>query len=126
MGLKGLKRVQDAIEALEHNVNDKIRAVWLQGLGNIITNAPVDEGRFKNNFFVDVGKPNPGIRYQTDESGSASTASLYSGMPEYVIGKTIYMTNNLPYAEWLEYGSQQHKGQIRIEIQRMQRAVKKL
>ena len=54
---------------------------------------------------------------------SAAIASLNAAIPSKIESGMYYYQNNLPYAEWLEYGSDKHRGQVRIELQRIRRAL---
>lgn len=97
MPLLGRKKVNDAITKLTKDSNNKLKAVYLWGLGRIITETPADTGRARNNWFASVGLP----------SGSTTTltgTSQLPTLPENVLGKKIYLTNNLPYIGMLEYG----------------------
>ena len=103
MSLIGGDKVKAAMQALKMKHNDNIRGVYLSGLKNIVQETPADKGRARNNFFLTVNSPSNKTRTGGDKTGSASLASLLK-MPEIVLGKTLYYTNNLPYIKLLEYG----------------------
>lgn len=101
MPLIGRAKVDKAILATVEAANDNLIGVYFAGLANIIQETPVDEGRARNNWFLTVGNPSSST---TTSKGSASSARQLSKMPEYVIGKKLYFSNNLPYISTLEYG----------------------
>lgn len=66
---------------------------------------PVDTGRARSNWIVTTGEPSRGIipDSQIDKQGSASKSSADSAQPK--IGVGFYISNNLPYIEYLENGT---------------------
>ena len=105
MPLIGLDKVEKAIDNIVLEQNKKVKAIYIQGLSAVITGTPVhfkDGGRLRNNWFLTTGKPSNSTRGK-NKSGSGSQSSL-SKMPSYVLDKTIYFTNNMPYANVVEYG----------------------
>jgi hypothetical protein len=105
MPLIGLDKVEKAIDDLVVETNNKVKSIWVQGLSDIITMTPVhfqDGGRLRNNWFLTVNKPSGSTR-NGNPRGNASYSSL-GNMPDYVLGKTFYFTNNMPYANVVEYG----------------------
>jgi len=65
---------------------------------------PVDTGRARANWIVSVGRP----RYQTtpdvDPSGAQAIAQGVRAVQSFK-GGSIFITNSLPYIEFLEDGS---------------------
>ncbi len=105
MPLIGLDKVEKAIDNIVLEQNKKVKAIYIQGLSAVITGTPVsfkDGGRLRNNWFLTTEKPSQSIR-GANSRGSASYSSL-SKMPDYVLDKTIYFTNNMPYANVVEFG----------------------
>lgn len=105
MPLIGLSKVQKAVDNLVAEQNEKVKAVYIQGLSAVITMTPVsfkDGGRLRNNWFLTVDKPSQSMRGKNPR-GNGSYSSL-NKMPDYVLDKTIYFTNNMPYATTVEYG----------------------
>ncbi len=105
MPLIGLDKVEKAIDNIVLEQNKKVKAIYIQGLSAVITGTPVhfkDGGRLRNNWFLTTEKPSQSTR-GGNSRGSASYSSL-SKMPDYVLDKTIYFTNNMPYAVTVEYG----------------------
>lgn len=105
MPLIGLDEVEKAIDNIVLEQNKKVKAIYIQGLSAVITGTPVsfkDGGRLRNNWFLTTEKPSQSKR-GSNSRGSASYSSL-SKMPDYVLDKTIYFTNNMPYANVVEFG----------------------
>jgi hypothetical protein len=105
MPLIGLDKVEKAIDNIVLEQNKKVKAIYSEGLGAMITATPVhfkDGGRLKNNWFLTTGKTSQSSR-GPNKRGSASYSSL-DKMPEYVLDKVIYFTNNMSYANVVEYG----------------------
>ncbi|GAF96509.1 unnamed protein product, partial [marine sediment metagenome] len=80
-------------------VNRRLKAIYLQGLGNISIGTPIDEGRAANNWFLTENAPFGGTTTLTSGNNS-----FEERMPQSVIGKKLYYTNNMPYIMALEYG----------------------
>lgn len=105
MPLIGLSKVQKAVDNLVAEQNEKVKAVYIQGLSAVITMTPVsfkDGGRLRNNWFLTVNAPSNSTR-NGNPRGNASYSSL-GKMPDYVLDKTIYFTNNMDYANVVEFG----------------------
>ena len=106
MGLKGLGKVQGAINEMQENMNDKLRAVYLKGLSSVIESTPVhfkDGGRLRNSWSLSESA-GAGVKRSPNKSGSSSISNLYSKMPDWVLGKKLYFINPMPYANVVEYG----------------------
>lgn len=105
MPLIGRERLNKAIDKAVMNMNDSVVGIYTQGLSAIITATPVhfkDGGRLKNNWFLTASSPSTRTR-GGNSSGSSSFAEV-GKLPEIVLGKKIYFTNNMPYANTVEYG----------------------
>ena len=123
MPVRGKKNAIDKINELVDRSNKKTRAIIFQGLANIITNSAVDTGRYRNNWFFTTGSPTDKVTNYTGKVGQAAINRLNKAIPPRLSEGVYYFQNNVPYAEWLEYGSDKHRGQVRIELQRIRRAL---
>ena len=83
-------------------VNKGIRVAIIKTWGDIIKQTPVDEGRARGNWFIDV-RPTSKVTMSKDNTKGAN----------YVVSKTVkfnflknnlFLFNNLPYISKLEYG----------------------
>lgn len=138
MALIGRKKVASSINKLIVAKNDKLRTVFLQGLGNIAKGSPIDEGRARSNWFLKVGSPS------NEKINSTNGDPHLDKMPDVVIGKRLFYANNLPYINALEYGlykgvgtktvlsnggiysDQAAGGWVRSELLRMRAGIRKI
>jgi hypothetical protein len=96
----------------------------------IIKRSPVDTGRFRNNWQATVNSPATGVTPATDKTGNKAVQEASALINNFQIGSTFYLTNNLPYANRLEFGwsKQAPSGMVRISVaeieQRMKEAAK--
>ncbi|TCT87607.1 HK97 gp10 family phage protein [Pseudomonas sp. LP_4_YM] len=94
-------------DVVEEQVTQRVRVIALAMLNEVVLGSPVDTGRFRGNNIVSIGSP---VFIQTDEvdpTGAATLragASALSGLEPFT---TVYIQNNLPYAEALENGHSQ-------------------
>lgn len=84
------------------NIDRKVRGTTLGLFRGIILGSPVDQGRFKGNWQTSAGVPITTSIDRIDPSGSAALSDVVSNMSG--AGGLSWMTNNLPYAEVLEFG----------------------
>lgn len=80
-------------------------------LTRIIQRSPVDTGAFRGNHRVSVGAADGGVSNVTDKGGSSTLSAGISVAAAASALSTIYVQNNLPYAEALEYGHSQQAPQ---------------
>lgn len=104
MPLKGLDNVKKALDKVVENLNDDVKGVYLAGLKNIVEGTPARKGVARNNWFLSEGTPVGAFKSAPSLGGSASLNSILRGMPDSVLSKTLYFTNNTPYINVLEYG----------------------
>ena len=140
MPLIGLPAVNAMIARNKRESNEKLRVIFFKGLRDMIRPTPVDQGRARNNWFLTTGSPSGLSGRGASDSGSGSLSSLNS-MPDYVLNKKIYFTNNMPYIGMLEYGGynkpgtsktsngfsiQAPEGWVRIGLKEMQSEIRAL
>lgn len=70
---------------------------------SVIRMSPVDEGRFRGNWFTGIGFDDESIDMNSISS-TASTTRLLSGVSSLNTNEHFYFVNNLPYAKKLEDG----------------------
>lgn len=128
---KALKSSDIEIKA---KANKAIRVAAIKTWGKIIRMTPVDSGRARSNWFIGLNV------------GSETTTSTRSKGPSYIDKKLptdlltnkVFMYNNLPYIETLEFGgygegpktaggfsTQAPQGFVRISLKGWGRALKK-
>ncbi len=70
----------------------------------IITESPVDTGRFRANWMVSGRQPDTTTTFELDKSGSKTIDK----MTNFILSASDYgmftLSNNLPYAHVIEYG----------------------
>ncbi|EDQ2321255.1 HK97 gp10 family phage protein [Salmonella enterica subsp. enterica] len=107
-------------EKAKKNPETVMRAVSLKLFSAIIKSSPVDTGRFRGNWQTTGATPATGLIAGVDPTGNkaVNNASTYIGSTPNWYEFTL--TNNLPYAERLEYGwsKQAPVGMVRVNIAR--------
>jgi len=124
MPLIGLAATKKAIDNTRLEANKKLRKLYIKIYRNIILGTPVDTGRARANWFLTTGTPSETV---TDSDRTSLIKGL-KPMPAIVLDEKVYITNNLPYIQKLEYGhsKQAPDGWVRAELMRAQAEVKKL
>tara|TARA_R110000772_G_C13112665_1_gene420922 strand:- start:26 stop:499 length:474 start_codon:yes stop_codon:yes gene_type:complete len=103
MPLKGMDNVKKMIAKNKKDSNIRLHAIFFDGGSEIIKETPTDTGRVRNNWFLTVGMPS-GLVGRSESKGGGGSLSSLTTIPDYVLNKKIYLTNNMPYIEVLEYG----------------------
>lgn len=98
---------------VERNATALVRKVALSVDSTVVMSTPVDTGRARSNWQVELGKPARGVIDAHVPGAEGSTAgpnaqiSLALGaaaIATYKGGETIHLTNNLPYIGALNRG----------------------
>ena len=87
-------------------------------------------GTLRGNWQIGVGA-SPTDKKEPDSSGATAVTGGLAAINKAEMGQAIFIANNMPYAERVEYGwSSQNKGFVRKEMQalqtRLEEEVKKL
>lgn len=77
------------------------RASSLELFRLIIEETPVDRGVLRNNWRTQVNSPNVSKKDSADPSGAQALAEATANLGR--LQDTVFFTNNLPYAERIEY-----------------------
>ena len=84
---------------------DAIRGVSIKLFSAIIESSPVDEGTFRNNWYVAGDIPssevNPNAKGGSDAGAIAKITTDVLNLSDFT---AITFTNNLPYSEVIEFG----------------------
>ncbi len=102
----------------EKNIN-KLRTIarksFIEASGRVIMMSPVDTGRFRNNWFFGLNSASSQMTEETNKQGRTEYITQSSSVQ---IGDAMYLTNNLSYAEKLEYGysNQAPQGMVRLMV----------
>ena len=108
----------EIVHRINSNVDREVRALTLGIFGSVIKMTPVDTGRAKGNWQCTIGQPASG---ETSTMGESAAMSAMIGVVPHQAGKQVYLTNNLPYIQKLEYdahSSQAPAGMVRVSIAR--------
>ncbi|MEI4473571.1 HK97 gp10 family phage protein [Frigidibacter sp. MR17.24] len=102
------------------------RKIALDMFSEVILMSPVDTGRFRGNWQVAIGSVPEGTLQVDDKAGTATISKADAVTKRLVAGQTIYLVNNLPYAQRLEdgYSGQAPAGMVKITVQRFDQIVK--
>ena len=102
------------VNATRDRIDQKVRMATIGVFSSVIRMTPVDSGRAKGNWQCTIGSPATGEN-MTDESAMIATVPRHAG-------SVVYLTNNLPYIQKLEYGhsTQAPSGMVRISIDRFE------
>lgn len=122
------KQIGKFIDVAEDTGTEEIRGVALAiGLTGVVQKSPVDKGTFKGNWNVALGRVDTSIdETKTDKTGSQVISEGGAVIGRFKIGQMIYITNNMPYGNRLEYGwSAISQGMIRRTFQEMENFVER-
>lgn len=107
----GLK--QGALDALAE-VEDFKMALALNILARVVNLTPVDTGRLKGNWQVGINRPATGIR-ATDKTGDQTVLKGAEAIETSPMGSDIWITNNVNYATYIEFGTTHPDGTVKME-----------
>lgn len=82
-------------------VDTVMRGVTLDLYGRVIDNTPVDSGRLKGNWQLSTGSPATAV---LDRIYTAGQEAREAGNLSPMKAPRYFMSNNLPYAEVVEFG----------------------
>lgn len=102
--------------------------IALELFSRVILRSPVDTGRFRGNWQVQVGGVPSGTLELDDKAGTAAIGKVQAASAGLVSGDVIYLANNLPYGPRLEdgYSGQAPAGMIGLTVQEFQSIVNQI
>lgn len=117
--------VSKFVEKAKKNPEKVMRQVSIKLFSAIIKASPVDTGRFRMNWTASGGTPATGTTAATDKSGNIATGNATSFVLKATNWREFTLTNNLPYAQRLEYGWSQQapQGFVRVNVSRFQQLI---
>lgn len=112
--------IQAFVAKAKKNPETVMRSVSLKLFSAIIKASPVDTGRFRGNWQTTGVTPATGLIAGVDPTGNKAVNSAATFITNAPGWDTFTLTNNLPYAERLEYGwsKQAPVGFVRVNIAR--------
>lgn len=96
--------VRAFVEKTKQNNETVMRQVTLKLFSAIIKASPVDTGRFRMNWQAAGGLPASGVLPGEDKSGESAIAAMTNFVTKSDYWTDFTLTNNLPYAEVIEFG----------------------
>lgn len=117
--------IQTFVAKAKKNPETVMRSVSLKLFSAIIKASPVDTGRFRGNWQTTGVTPATGLIAGVDPTGNKAVNSAATFITNAPGWNTFTLTNNLPYAERLEYGwsKQAPVGMVRVNIARFQQLI---
>lgn len=116
------RALENFIKKAKKNPEIVVRQVTIKLYSQIILKSPVDTGRFRMNWQVTSGQPATSILIADDPTGSRAIGRMTQFVTSNPDWENFRLTNNLPYAERLEYGWSQQapQGMVRVTVARFQ------
>jgi hypothetical protein len=98
---------------------DKMRQAGLILFGEIVNNTPVDTGRARGNWNIEINAVDDSITDEIDPNGNNANIKALSAIQRYKLNDYITISNHLPYIERLNngYSSQAPAGMVEPSIQ---------
>ena len=117
--------IQAFVAKAKKNPETVMRSVSLKLFSAIIKASPVDTGRFRGNWQTTGVTPATGLIAGVDPTGNKAVNSAATFITNAPGWNTFTLTNNLPYAERLEYGwsKQAPTGVVRVNVIRFQQLI---
>lgn len=87
----------------------------------IVFETPVKRGVLRNNWFIAINAPNLAQTDEADPTGSNTISREEGNLVSNKLNIDIFLTNNLPYAERIEYEGYSGKapeGMVRVNLAR--------
>lgn len=88
-------------------IGEVVKKTGLRLLGKVVMRSPVDTGRFRGNWQLELNEIPNGIVETLDKDGGPTISEGESALAGLALGESIYIVNNLPYAQTLENGHSQ-------------------
>lgn len=101
-------RIKQFVAQTKADIDTVIKKIALDCFSKIILRSPVDTGRFRGNWQVEIGEMPAGTVALDDKEGTAAISAAQAKILDLKAGDIIFLVNNLPYAWPLENG---HSGQ---------------
>ncbi|ELY4544119.1 HK97 gp10 family phage protein [Cronobacter sakazakii] len=112
------------VDRAKANQEKVLRKVFLSIHTRLVQMSPVDTGRFRGNWQTGLDNLPEGTLDMFDKTGTETIARGALVIEQFKVGmKSVYFTNNLPYAYALEMGHSQQApgGMVRITAAEFQR-----
>lgn len=94
--------IEEWVKRTKRDVDKVCRAITIELFTRVVLKTPVDTGRARGNWQMDIDKMPTGTLTLVDKNRHTKIAADLAGRP--VAGHVAYLVNNLPYIGVLEYG----------------------
>lgn len=107
-----------AILKSKKSIEKIIREASGELFSDIILNTPVDTGALRGAWIASLNTPDSRDVGTLDKNGANTAIKALYSISNFKVGDTLYLTNNKPYAEFIEYGysAQAPTGMVRVNI----------
>ena len=116
-----------------------VRSVTIKLWSAVIKGSPVDTGRFRGNWFASGSTPSGEVSHTMDKTGGATINNATQVVVGIADWTNMTLTNNLPYANVIEFGGypgdgpntvggfskQAPQGCVRVNVARFQQLINK-
>jgi hypothetical protein len=96
--------IGDWCKKAKKDVDRAARSIVLTIFSGVIEKTPVDTGAARGNWQLGYDVMPQGTVTVKDTSRGSAAPALAAKMDQPIIGRTLYLVNNLPYIGVLEYG----------------------
>ena len=110
--------IGEAVLNINKRAEKMVRGTVIGCASRIIKRTPVKDGTLRGNWQASIDLPVLTTIDRIDPNGAAAATDTAREGQRLNIGSIFYMTNNLPYAAAIEFGSskQAPQGMMRIEV----------
>ena len=132
------KDVENLSDRTIRKLNKIVKVAAMELFKSVIMMTPVDTGRARGNWQCTMTRPADGV-IDSEQSEEATIAKMMEITLKSSIRKGIFLTNNLPYIQKLEYGGygqgpkteggyskQAPAGMVRVSLDRIQKDLKEI
>ena len=119
------QQLKTSTKRIDNRGRDIFRAVYIRLFSAVIRDTPVDTGRARGNWQISSSGPAAGQKETNDPSGGITIGMVTSFRLDK--GRVVYLTNNLPYINRLEYDAwskQAPGGMVRRNVTRFDRLLR--
>lgn len=106
----------------KQNVDEVQRAVGIALFSAVIMDTPVDSGRLRGNWQASRNAPVSITTSRRDVTGRTTIGAVKASIGDSKATDVLYLTNNLPYAQRIEYDGWSHtkapEGMVRKNVAR--------
>lgn len=103
---------------IKFDQDDFIKKIGIELFSKVINKTPVDTGRLRSNWIPSFNSPNI-EKTEFKKSGATVKGEVIGKMQSYNGENSIYLSNNLPYVNRIEYDSHSNQapsGMVRISL----------